>query len=358
MSGDPASGARPVAPAPRLLVVDLRSTAAAFTLPERVARAITDATPDGWRVHIVESVTDSFGDGAQQPSDEALALIPDAEAYVGFGMPKSLFLAGKKLRWVQTGTAGVASLLFDEMQRSDVTLTNAAGIYGPTIAEHVLAGVLHFLRALDVAEELRASKTWDQGAFATPRAAVREIDECRVLVIGAGGLGSEIAWRFQALGARVTGVRRRPELGAPRGFDAIHGPGDIDALLPAADVLVLATPLTGDTQALLGAERLARLPQDAIVCNVARGALVDEPALVAALESRRVRGAVLDVFAREPLAADSALWHLPQVVHTPHVSGVSPRRFWDRLQDLIIDNWSRYRAGARLRNVVDKRAGY
>ncbi|MHB1297916.1 MAG: hypothetical protein ACYC0B_05240, partial [Gemmatimonadaceae bacterium] len=93
--------APPELAAARLLVVDLRSTAAAFTLPERVARAITDATPDGWRVHIVESVTDSFGDGAQQPSDEALALIPEAEAYVGFGMPKSLFLAGKRLQWVQ-----------------------------------------------------------------------------------------------------------------------------------------------------------------------------------------------------------------------------------------------------------------
>lgn len=340
------------------MVVDLRSTAEAFALPDRVAAAISAATPEGWRTHIMESVTDSFGDGAQAPSEEALRVIPDAEAYVGFGMPRSLFLAGEKLRWVQTGTAGVATLLFDEMKRGDVTLTNAAGLYGPTIAEHVLAGVLHFLRAFDIAQELRQSRTWDQSVFATARAAVREVDECRVLVVGAGGLGSEIARRFRALGARVTGVRRRPELGLPEGFDAIHGLAELDALIPAADILVLATPLTDETRTLLTAARIARLPANAIVCNVARGALVDEPALTAALVDGRVRGAVLDVFAREPLASDSPLWQLARVVHTPHVSGVSPRRFWDRLQDLILDNWARYRAGTPLRNVVDKRAGY
>lgn len=340
------------------MVVDLRSTAQAFNLPDRVAQAITAATPADWHVHIVSSVTDSFGDGAQAPSEESLAAIVDAEVYVGFGMPRALFLAGPKLRWVQTGTAGVATLLFDEMKHGDVQLTNAAGIYGPTIAEHVLAGVLHFLRAFDVADAMRREKRWDQSAFATPQALVREVDELHVLVLGAGGLGSEIAKRFSALGARVTGVRRRPELGAPAGFASIHGLAAVDELLPHADVVVLTTPLTDETRAVLDARRMQALKSGAIVVNVARGALLDEAALVAALESGRVRGAVLDVFAKEPLAADSPLWHLPRVLWTPHVSGVSPRRFWDRLQDLILDNWTRYRAGEPLRNLVDKRAGY
>ncbi|MBX3174901.1 MAG: D-2-hydroxyacid dehydrogenase [Gemmatimonadaceae bacterium] len=342
----------------RLLVVDLRSKAEAFNLPDRVAAAIREATPDGWRTHIVEAETDSFGDGAQQPSDESLRVIPDAEVYFGFGMPRSLFLAGKQLKWVQTGTAGVATLLFDEVREGDVLLTNAAGTYGPTIAEHVLAGVLHFLRALDLAAEMRRDRNWDQSAFATSRALVREIDECHVLVIGAGGLGSEISWRFEALGARVTGIRRRPGLGAPHGFAAIHGLSELDGLLPHADVIVLSTPLTDETRQLLDAKRLKALRPGAIVVNVARGALLDEAALAEGLEAGRIRGAVLDVFAKEPLAADSPLWHLPQVLWTPHVSGVSPRRFWDRLQALFLDNWARYRAGEPLRNVVDKRAGY
>lgn len=340
------------------MVVDLRSTAQAFNLPDRVAQAITDATPSGWRVHIVSAVTDSFGDGAQAPSEESLRVIPDAEVYVGFGMPRALFLAGAQLRWVQTGTAGVATLLFDEMRNGPCQLTNAAGLYGPTIAEHVLAGVLHFLRAFDLAEEMRREKVWDQSAFATPRALVREVDELQVLVIGAGGLGSEIARRFSALGARVSGIRRRPGLGMPSGFDAIHGPSEIDGLLPLADVVVLATPLTEETRSVLDARRMKSLKPGAIVANVARGALLDEAALVEGLVAGRIRGAVLDVFAKEPLAVDSPLWQLPRVVWTPHVSGVSPRRFWDRLQDLILDNWARYRAGDPLRNLVDKRAGY
>jgi phosphoglycerate dehydrogenase-like enzyme len=344
--------------ADRLMVVDLRSTAEAFNLPPRVAEAIFAATPAGWRTHIVSETTDSFGDGAQAPSAESLAVIPEAEVYVGFGMPRDLFLAGPKLKWVQTGTAGVATLLFDEMRNGDVLLTNAAGIYGPAIAEHVLAGVLHFLRAFDVADALRREKVWDQSAFATPRAMVREVDECHVLVIGAGGLGSEIATRFSALGARVTGVRRRPGLGLPPGFGAVHGLSELDGLLPHADVVVLATPLTDETRLVLNAQRMALLHPGAIVANVARGALLDEPALIRALESGRLRGAILDVFAKEPLAMESPLWHLPQVVWTPHVSGVSPRRFWDRLQALILENWARYRAGEPLRNLVDKRAGY
>lgn len=342
----------------RTMVVDLRSTAQAFNLPDRVAKAITDATPSGWRTHIVSAVTDSFGDGAQAPSEESLTAIVDAEVYVGFGMPRALFLAGPKLKWVQTGTAGVATLLFEEMRRGDVLLTNAAGLYGPTIAEHVLAGVLHFLRAFDLAEEMRREKVWDQSAFATHRALVREVDELHVLVIGAGGLGSEIAKRFSALGAKVTGVRRRPGLGLPPGFGEIHGPSELDGLLPLADVVVLATPLTEETRSVLNAQRMKGLKPGVIVANVARGALLDEAALIDGLTAGRIRGAVLDVFAKEPLAGDSPLWQLPRVVWTPHVSGVSPRRFWDRLQDLVLDNWARYRAGATLLNVVDKRAGY
>ena len=123
-------------------------------------------------------------------------------------------------------------------------------------------------------------------------------------------------------------------------------------------MLVLAAPLTPETRALLTAGRLALLPAGAIVGNVGRGALIDEEALAGALKSGRLRGAVLDVFAREPLASDSPLWHLPQVLHTPHVAGVSPRLFWDRLAALFLDNWARYRAGGPLRNLVDKHAGY
>jgi phosphoglycerate dehydrogenase-like enzyme len=147
-------------------------------------------------------------------------------------------------------------------------------------------------------------------------------------------------------------------LGPPPGFERVVGLDDLDAELSNHDVVVLAAPQTSQTDGLLTAARLDRLPRAAIVVNVARGALVDEEALAVRLREGRVRGAVLDVFRQEPLAPTSDLWRLRQVLLTPHVSPVSPGRFWPRQLDLFLDNWSRYSRGEALRNVVDKQAGY
>jgi phosphoglycerate dehydrogenase-like enzyme len=344
---------------PRRLVVDLRSRSKAFRISEETERTISAATPAGWETCIVEAETDSFGDGAQSPSQESLDAIATAEVYLGYGMPKSLFAAAKKLKWTHTGTAGVASLLFPEMMASPIVITNSAGvIYGSPIAEHVLGGVLHFLRGFDVAGALQRAGKWDSSPWANPETMVRELCECRVLVVGAGGIGGEVARRFGSMGASVTTVRRDPAKGTPPGASKVITLEGFEAELPTADVLVIATPLTTETRALLTAERIAMLPPGAILCNDSRGALVDEAALVTALTKGRLRGAVLDVFAKEPLAADSPLWQLPSVLHTPHISGVSPRLFWSRLTELFLDNWERWRAGAPLRNLVDKQAGY
>ncbi len=342
----------------RKLVVDLRSRTPAFRLPDHVAEQFLESTPSGWTTEIVQADTESSGDGSRTPSDEAFRAIVDAEIYLAFGMPRALWESAKQLRWIHSASAGVASLLFPEMLASDIALTNSAGTYGPPIAEHVVAGVMYFLRSFDVAGTLQRHAEWNSAVFGTNAAPIREVSECRVLVVGAGGIGSEVARRFSALGATVTGIRRNPAKGIPPGFARVVGPSALDAEIPSADVLVLATPLTAETQAMLTAERIARLPAGAIVSNIGRGALVDEPALVAALKSGNLRGAALDVFAREPLASDSPLWHLPQVLHTPHVSGDSPRLFWGRLSALFLENWTRYRAGEPLRNLVDKTAGY
>ena len=135
-------------------------------------------------------------------------------------------------------------------------------------------------------------------------------------------------------------------------FDAI------DDELPRADVVVLAAPLTEETRGVLDARRMDALKSSAIIVNVARGALLDEAALIERLRSGRLRGAALDVFQEEPLASESPLWQLRSVLVTPHVSPVSPGRFWTRELDLFLDNWRRFVRGEALRNVVDKRAGY
>ena len=152
----------------------------------------------------------------------------------------------------------------------------------------------------------------------------------------------------------------------PGGIDSVATPEQLRAIrelmpaewLPAVDVLVIAAPSTSQTRAIISRARLALLPRHAIVVNVARGTLVDEEALADRLEAGMLRGAVLDVAAREPLARESRLWQLRSVLLTPHVSGVSPTGFWERELALFVDNWRRYVAGQPLRNVVDKHEGY
>jgi phosphoglycerate dehydrogenase-like enzyme len=160
------------------------------------------------------------------------------------------------------------------------------------------------------------------------------------------------------MGCECVGIRRRTDMPLPEGFIRSRGLNDIDRELPDADILVLATPLTPLTRGLLSGSRLDSLPAAAIVVNVARGALVDETALIDRLEAGRLRGAVLDVFHEEPLPAGSPLWGMRNVLITPHVAAVSPRLFWERELALFLDNWQRYTAGLPLRNLIDKHAGY
>lgn len=345
-------------PAVRRAVIDLAAPSRAWSLPGWGAERLRSAAPPGWDVHVVRQPTVSDGDGGGGVGAEVLAAASDAEIYFGFGLSKRLLDAAPQLRWVHSAAAGVASLLFPEMRVSPVLLTNSAGIMGETIADHVLGGVIYLLRSFDIAVDLHRAGQWDKQPFIGPEATVRELSECRALVVGTGGIGSAAARRLAACGARCTGVRRRPELGPPPGFDRVVGPAALDSELPSADVLVLAAPLTAATDALMTPGRLDCLPRHAIVVNVARGALVDEAALADRLARGMLRGAVLDVFREEPLPADSPLWRLRQVLLTPHVSAVSPRRFWEREIELFLDNWERYRGGVPLRNLVDKDAGY
>jgi phosphoglycerate dehydrogenase-like enzyme len=347
----------------RLLVADVRSRAPSWTLTPDAEARLRQATPPDWRLHVVAAETISDGDGNPNPSDEVVGAIAEAEVYFGFGVSAPLLEAAGALRWIQTATAGVKSLLALGLDERGILLTNAAGVHAEPMADYVLGGVLHFLRGFDVATLGQREASWHRAPWVDPAkepipVQAREVADCRVLVIGAGGIGQAVARRFSALGATCVGVRRRPELGAPDGFAAAIGDDGIDAELPRADVVVLAAPATPTTDGLLDARRIGLLGRGAIVVNVARGSLVDEPALAEALAGRRLRGAVLDVYTQEPLPADSPLWRLPNVLATPHVSAVSPARFWDRMMGLFLSNWERYRRGERLVNLVDASAGY
>ncbi|HEX6597852.1 MAG TPA: D-2-hydroxyacid dehydrogenase [Gemmatimonadaceae bacterium] len=307
---------------------------------------------------MVSAPTSSDGDGSDGGSAEALQLIRDAEVYFGFGFSRDLLQAGERVRWIHSAAAGVGSVLNTGVEQSDILLTNSAGIHGPPIAEFVVAGILYFLRGLDVAVAQQRRREWNKAFFVAEDTPLREISECRALIVGAGGLGGESARRLACLGATCVGVRRRPELGAPEGFARVVGTDGLDEELPKADVLVLAAPFTADTSEMMTRERLMRLPQGAIVVNVARGALLDEEVVADLLERGHLRGAVLDVFRKEPLPETSRLWSLPNALIMPHTSPVSPRRFWPRQLDLFLSNWHRYVRGEPLLNLVDKTAGY
>ena len=342
----------------RRLVLDLAAKSQNWALTPASAARVRAEAPDGWEVVVVAAETSSDGDGPPTASDEARAATADAEVYFGFGFTEDLLRAAPKLRWVHSAAAGVGLVLKSGIADTNIILTNSAGIHGPPIGEFVVAGLLHFMRGLDVAIAQQQKREWSKAFFVANDSPMREVSDSRILIVGTGGLGGEAARRLTALGATCIGIRRRPELGAPQGFSNVLGMAALDTELARADAVVLAAPLTAETSALMTRARLELLPRHAIIVNVARGAMIEEEALADMLESGRLRGAVLDVFQQEPLATTSRLWQLRSALVVPHVSPVSPGRFWPRQLDLFLDNWRRYSAGEPLRNVVDKRAGY
>lgn len=340
------------------MVLDLRAKAPVWRIPVTLEEDLARTAPAGWRVVVVPTETVSDGDGGHPPTPEACAAIADAEAYFGYGITPQLFAAARRLRWIHTATAGVGSTLFRELRESDVVLTNAAGVHAVPMAEFVIAGLLHFWRGLDLTTAAQRAGRWEREPFIRRDTVVREVADSTVVIVGTGGIGSALAVRLSSLGATCVGVRRRVGEPVPAGFARVVALPELDSTLPGADAVVLAAPLTDATRGVLTATRLDLLPSHSVVVNVARGALVDESALAERLASGRLRGAVLDVFAREPLAPDSPLWQLRNALIAPHVSAVTPRRYWERQRELFQENWRRYTAGEPLRNVVNKNAGY
>jgi len=342
----------------RRLVIDLAATSKNWALTPAGEERIRAEAPEGWEVAVVRAPTSSDGDGPQGASREALAVITEAEAYFGFGITADLLAAARRLRWVHSAAAGVGNVLKSGIADTDVVLTNSAGIHAIPMAEFVIAGILHFMRGLDVAIDQQRRAEWSKAFFVADDSPLRELGDSRVLIVGTGGIGQATATRLSCFGATCIGVRRRPEMGVPPGFAEVVGPERLEDELPKANVLILAAPLTSATAQLMPRERLERLPRGAIVVNVARGGLMDELAVADLLEEGWLRGAVLDVFTEEPLPAEHRLWRLRSALVVPHVSPVSPGRFWPRQLDLFLDNWRRYSAGQSLRNLVDKHAGY
>jgi phosphoglycerate dehydrogenase-like enzyme len=287
-----------------------------------------------------------------------LEAIVDAEVYFGFGIAADAFREARRLRWVHSGAAGVGGSLFPEMLESSALLTNSAGIYAEPMADQALSMMLYFTRALDGAVVGMRAREWRREAIVGPGGGVTELAGAVVGIVGYGGIGRALGRRASALGMRIWALRRsRPAGEQPEEVERISGASGLEELLCGSDYVVLTVPETSETKGLIGERELALMPRSSVLINVARGRILDEEALAAALSAGRLRGAGLDVFREEPLPPDSPLWELDNVLITPHIGGTS-QRFWDRQTELMIRNIGNYLADLPLENLVDKRLGY
>jgi phosphoglycerate dehydrogenase-like enzyme len=282
--------------------------------------------------------------------------ITDTDVFIGWSLRPQQFVAAKKLRWIHSPAAAVHQLMFPELIRSNVILTNSTGIHGPVVAEHAIAVLLALAKRLPEAMHYQAKKTWAQDQLWQERPRPREVADSTVVVIGMGSIGREFAARAKALGMKVLGVRENPGKGLD-GADSVFSPAQLDEILPQADYVLLCTPVTPATTGIMNAARLAKMKPDAYLINVARGPLIDEAALLQALKDRQIAGAALDVFNEEPLPAGSPFWSLDNLLITPHTAAVT-ERLWERHYRLIAENMTRFLAGKPLLNEVDKSRGY
>jgi glyoxylate/hydroxypyruvate reductase A len=287
----------------------------------------------GFRVQVASTPDDAAGPGAE------------AEILYCWGPPRALLAGARRLRWVQCMGAGVERLLVPELP-AHVRITRVAGIFGPWMAEYTLAWCLWTTQRM---EGFRASQRARRWAPVDP-VPLRGHTLC---VVGLGDIGRSIARAARALGLQTIGVTRSGR--GPREALRVYRTTALRAALTRADFVVLTLPLSDETRGLVGAAELAAMKPTAWLLNLARGPIVDEAALLAALRARRIGGAVLDVFDTEPLPADHPFWGLDNVVVTPHISGPSTPR---EIGPIFNDNLRRYVAHRPLRHLVDRARGY
>ncbi|MBI4461064.1 MAG: D-2-hydroxyacid dehydrogenase [Acidobacteria bacterium] len=288
---------------------------------------------------------------------EALSqALAECEILVSWSLSAEQFARCRKLQWIHSPAAGVAQLCLPQLAETDVFITNARTVHAVPVAEHALALLFALARRLHDCARYQSEQRWGQAESWQPGRVPTELNGQTLGLVGLGAIGREIAARAKALGMRVIAVKRDSSEGAEHAVQ-VDSPERLDALLAESDFVVLALPETPDTRRLIGTAQLRCLKSTAFLINVARGALVDTEALVAALQSGAIAGAALDVTAPEPLPPEHPLWRMPNVLITPHLAGASDR-YWQRELDLLRKNLRRYVAGEPLLNLVDKRRGY
>lgn len=285
-------------------------------------------------------------------TSEAMEFLPKAEVLVtyGDGLTSEVLRRAEKLRWIQTMTAGLEQMPFDVLREKEIELTNVRGIHRIQLAEHTLGVMLAFVRQFPFFTRMQEQVRWEQ------HVKFDELYENTVCIVGTGAIGQEIALRARAFGMRITGVNSDG-----RDIDGIHKtyPRDqIRRALGEADFVIVAVPLTRATEKLIGLAEFEAMKKSAVVINISRGKVIDEPALIKALQESRIAGAALDVFTAEPLPSDNPLWKMHNVIITPHVAGRSPR-YMERAMEIFEVNLQAFLSGKPFpRNQIDLERGY
>ena len=279
--------------------------------------------------------------------------LPKADALLGWNFRatelQEAWPPAGRLRWIHWGGAGVDAVLFPELVASDVLLTNTRGVFDRAMAEYTLGLILSFGKEFSETYAAQREHRWSYRR--TELAAGRS-----VLVVGVGSIGREIARILKRMDFVVSGVGRSAR-GSDPDFGRVHGVSDLNSCLAEVDYVVLVTPLTPQTLGFFGAAQFSAMKPSARFINLGRGELVDEAALLKALEDDQIAGAGLDVFCTEPLPAESPFWDLDNVIVSPHMSG-DYRGHQEAMADVFLENFERFREGRELLNLIDKSLGF
>ena len=301
---------------------------------------IEGVVPDGIEVAWIGSAEEALREVAD--ADIAWVDMHDKQAM------RDIMLAGERLQWISTLYAGLDHFPVDQLIARGTRVTNGVGVNTVAVAEYAVLGMLSMAKGYADVARAADRREW---LWASPGTV--ELDETRALIIGFGAIGSAIAERLKGFGVEVTGVARTPRAG-----QGILGADQWRERIGDYDWVVIATPSTRETEALIGAAELSAMKDTAILVNIARGECVDQDALIAALKAGTIAGAFLDVTTPEPLPADHELWTLPNVQISMHLSGRAQTRMFQRSAALFADNLGRFVRNEPLVNEVDLALGY
>lgn len=317
---------------------------------DAILRQVAGVSP---KVKVTDGSIAAVAEARHEPDgkEQLNVLLAGAEVIYGLFLPPDLRARAPRLKWVQTMSAGVDRFTRADFWDSPVMLTGVSGIHATPIGEFVLEFMLMFAKQAPRCFRQQQQHRW--GRFMPT-----VLRDKTVGIVGLGSIGREVARLCRAFGMRVIAGRRSAKSGArARYVDKLYPPAELPQLLGESDYVVIATPLTQETTGLIGTKEFAAMKPSAYIINIGRGGLIDEAALLLALDEKRIAGAGLDVTATEPLPPDSPLWDYENVIITPHVSG-GMEDYVQHATDLFCKNLERYISGKRMLNVINKKKGY